>query len=392
MNHTQVSEINISTSIRSRLASAIWLAIRFADHFTDLILVEGSPIYVKSDQGTVELNKLNVPRADLQNFVVTSADIRNFYCGYVKDLSSEDAIAGHWNEKIVPMLTNMESLSDSIKTPENEFIRFTLYQVMRGKLGMTIRVTPPPRPIHESGLPNELISKIDLGERGLVVLTGPTAAGKTSSALSLLEHFNTTSSSHVVTIEEPIEYEFIPKKCAFSQREVGRDVPSFGRGLFNALRMSPDVLLVGEVRDGPSAEMSILAGESGPLVAVTTHGQTAVGALLKLLSLVGDDKQKAMRSIMARSLLGVVRQELVPRLDGGYVLVCDYLRGTSNVRTLIDEGSWDTLAALMETVRSDDHTNMNSTLLAHVNKGTISAVTALRHSSNKAGLRKLLQE
>jgi len=387
----EVKEINLSTSVRTRLASAIWLAIRFADHFTDLILVEGSPIYVKSDQGTVELSKIKIPRADLQNFVVTEADFRNFYCGYVKELSSDDDRAAHWREHIIPMLTAMESLSDSIKTPEEEFIRFTLYQVMRGKLGMTIRVTPPPRPIHESGLPNELISKIDLGERGLVVLTGPTAAGKTSSALSLLEHFNTTSSSHIVTIEEPIEFEFTPKMCAFSQREVGRDVPSFGRGLFNALRMSPDVLLVGEVRDGPSAEMSILAGESGPLVTITTHGQTAVGALLKLLSLVGDDKQKAMRSIVARSLLGVVRQELVPCVSGGYVLVCDYLRGTSNVRSLIDAGEWDTLAALMETIRSDDHTNMNSALISHVEKGLISKSNAIRHSSNKDGLRKLLR-
>lgn len=390
---SEMSEINLSTSKRARLASAIWLAIRFANQFTDLIIIEGSPIYVKSTRGTVELSKLNVPGADSLNFPVTRADMQNFYCFYARAISSPEEAAKHWKERVDPVLERMMPVGESIKTPEAEFIRFSLYQVMRGKLGMTIRVTPPPRPIHQSGMPNELIDKITSGERGLLVLTGPTASGKTATALALLEHLNKTGSAHIVTIEDPIEYEFTPRNSVFSQREVGHDVGTFAQGLRDALRMSPDVLLVGEVRDSETAETAILAGESGALVIITTHGQSAYGSLSKLLSLVGDAKGKAMRSVLAGSLLGVVRHELVPLDEGsGYELVNDYLRSTPDVRTKIEDGDWDGLAKLMGSMRSNDHVNMNTRLVEMVKKGSVSALTALRHSSNKASLRDALQK
>lgn len=388
----ETTEISMSTSKRSRLASAVWTAIRFCSQFTDLIIIEGSPIYVKSVNGTVELARMKVPDVDSFAFLVDKTDIMNFMSFHVSGLTRPEEAAAYWKDHVLPVLDRKLPVSASIKTPEQEFIRFSLYQVMRGKLGMTIRVTPPPRPIHQSGLPNELIERISSGERGLLVLTGPTASGKTASALSLLEHLNQTISANIVTIEEPIEFEMVRRKSVFSQREVGRDVDSFAQGLEDALRMSPDILLVGEVRDAETAETAVLAGESGALVIITTHGQSATGSLSKLLSLVGDAKSKAMRSVLSGSMLGVVRQELVPLSEGkgGFQLVYDFLRSTPNVRSLVESGQWDELSKLMSALRSDHHTNMNAQLLDLVKKGTIEADEALRHSSNKTGLRELL--
>jgi twitching motility protein PilT len=382
------SELHLPTNLRSRLATAVWMATKFAAQFTDLILIEDSPIYVKSARGTVELSSLGVPGSD---FKASREDIQNFFAFHIRGISTREDSSAFWKEHIAPILGQMSSVSQSIKTPDSEFIRFSLYQIMGGKLGMTIRVTPPPRPISESGLPNELIDKIAGGERGLLVLTGPTASGKTATALSLLEHLNATTSSHIVTIEDPIEFSMKPRRSVFSQREVGVDVGSFAQGLREALRMSPDVLLVGEVRDAETAETAILAGESGALVIITTHGQSANGTLSKMLSLVGDAKSKAMRSVLAGSLLGVVRQELVPtETCSEYVLVTDYLRSTKNVRSMVENGDWDNLAQLMGTLRSSDHSNMNAQLYDLVKKGVLSGKVAMRHSSNKASLREVL--
>lgn len=327
------NEMLLPTNTRSRLAAAIWMSLEFATQYTDLIIIEGSPIYVKSVFGTIELRELIKEGAD---FLVTKEDIKAFFTHHVNNVSTHSDATEYWAVKIAPVLTARNSVSASIRTPKESYLRFSLYQVQGGKLSLTVRVTPPPRPIADSAMPNELIDRISAGERGLLVLTGPTASGKTATALSLLNHLNHTMAYHCVTVEDPIEYPMVPVRCVFSQREVSIDVNSFGQGLREALRMSPDVLLVGEIRDAETAETAILAGESGALVIVTTHGQTTYGALSKMVSLVGDSKSRAMRSVLGGSLLGVLRQELVPTVDHrNYALVTDFLRSTPNVRSAI---------------------------------------------------------
>lgn len=389
MSNVTTHELSMRQTEGLRLADSIWLAIKFApERFTDLIILEGSPVYLKSVHGTLELSSLIKPAP---KFLVTKSDIQTFFAYHVSGLSTREDAVLHWDKEIAPTLSMHASLSRSVQSPDEEFIRFSLYKVGGGKLGMTIRVTPPPRPIDRSGLPNDLLAKITSGERGLLVLTGPTASGKTATALSLLEYLNQTVCAHAVTIEDPVEYQIKPVKSVFSQREVGIDVGSFAQGLREALRMSPDVLLVGEVRDAETAETAILAGESGALVVITTHGQSASGSLSKLLSLVGDAKAKAMRSVLGGSLLGVVRQELVPTQDGsGYALVNDYLKSTANTRGMIERGEWDELKKLMCALRSEDHANMNAQLRDLVVRKVITAEEALRHSSNKAGLVSIL--
>lgn len=387
-----VEEFSLATSKRSRLASAIWLAIKFARQFTDLIIEEDCPITVKSVYGTIPLHQMNMPEKEKLAFAVTREDIQSFYCTFVKKAPTSMEADNLWRDKVVPVLDDMESVSEAVRSMGDEYIRLTMYRLKRGKLGMTIRITRRPCPINESGLPNELIEMVNSGERGLLILTGPSASGKTATALSLLEHINQTRSAHVLTFEDPIEWIFERKNSTFTQREVGQDVRSFETGLYNALRNAPDVLLVGEVRDSNTAETAILAGESGPLVIVTTHGSTAAGSLSKLLSLVGDSKAKAMRTVLAGSFLGVVRQELVPRkARDGYELVSDYLRATPNTRKLIEDGQLDEIGSMMNTVRGQDHTNMNSALVELVRKQVITKESALLHSSNKYGIRELLK-
>lgn len=379
-------EIHLPTNTRSRLASHIWMALEFANKFTDLIIIEGSPIYVKSVSGTVELQHLI---GTLQSFIVTINDIKAFFAQHVSNQSTRENPDAYWATEVAPILSARNSISRSVRTPRASYLRFALYQVQGGKVSMSVRVTPPPRAIGDSALPNELIDRITAGDRGLLVITGPTASGKTATALSLLEHLNQTSSAHIVSVEDPIEYPMQPNRCVFSQREVGIDVNSFGQGLREALRMSPDVLLVGEVRDAETAETAILAGESGALVIVTTHGQSPHGALSKLVSLVGDSKSRAMRSVLAGSLLGVLRQELLPTTDqASYALVSDYLRSTPNIKGMIERGEWDRITDILSSdLRSPDHVSMNSVLITMVKRGTVTAEQALLHSSNRIGLR-----
>lgn len=379
-------EMHLPSNTRSKVASHIWMALEFASQFTDLIITEGCPIYVKSVRGVLELQAL-FPQ--LASFKVTKEDIKAFFVTHVSNQSTREDPEAYWDSEVAPVLRAKNSISRSVRTPKDSYLRFALYQVQGGKISMSVRVTPPPRAIGDSAMPNELIDRINAGDRGLLVITGPTASGKTATALSLMEHLNLTTSAHIVTVEDPIEYPMTSRGCVFSQREVGIDVNSFGQGLREALRMSPDVLLVGEVRDAETAETAILAGESGALVIVTTHGQSPHGALSKMVSLVGDSKSRAMRSVLAGSLLGVLRQELLPTSSGkSYALVSDYLRSTPAIKGMIERGEWDRITEIFHSdLRSPDHVSMNSELITLVKNGFVTAKEALQHSSNRVGLR-----
>ena len=384
----QVEEVIPPSNTRSRLASAIMGALQFAGQFTDIIVHQGSPIHIESINGTVSMRELNLPGSD---FVVDLNDIKAFYCSYISDASSEEEPNKFWKDNVLPKLQLGQSINKSIKTPGETYIRFNLYQFQGGKVAMVVRVTHPPRAITASGIPSDLVAKIAEGAKGLLILTGPTASGKTASALSILDYINNNGSGHIVTIEDPIEYVMSNKNCVFSQRGVGDDVSTFAAGLIEALRQCPKVLLVGEVRDRETAETAILASESGCLVIITTHGQTITGALRKITYLLGEQTSKAMLSVMAGSLIGVLRQELIPITEtNGYVMVCDSLNNTTTVREIIERGAWEELEKLQLGLRSNDHTSMNQQLAMLVKHKKILPQQAIRHSTNKAGMKELI--
>ena len=339
-----VVEMSVPDNKRSRLAAAIMNTLQFAGRITDLLIQEGAPVKVKTTSGIHTLEELNLP---VHNFIVTLEDIQNFFSSYVQSGSVAKSATETWETVVMPEFAKKRPINRSIKTPGKEYLRFTLLQQGRGRVAMVIRVTTPPPELDKLGLDQALVTKLKAGVRGLLIITGPTASGKTATALSILEWLNHHSSGHIVTVEDPIEYIMEPVHCAFTQREVGFDVATFGDGLRDALRQAPDCILASEIRDRETAEAAIYGGEAGALMIVTTHGTSIVGTLRKMVALTGDGASTAMRGVLAGSLIGVVRQELVPCKDeSGFIMVCDTLRDTDNVRRALERGDWHALEGI----------------------------------------------
>ena len=334
------SEVNLPSNLRSGLATAIWGSLNFAGSFTDLLVHEGHPIRLKSCKGLIKLEQLGVPNSGL---VVSADDIKQFFASYVDGLQPGESAAKHWDEVVAPLFKQKLAINRSLKTPGDAFLRFSLFQHDRGKIAMIMRVSRPPKPLESIGLNAQIFDRIKNNPRGLLIITGPTASGKTATALSILDWLNQNHSGHVETVEDPIEYPMQEQQCVFTQREVGVDVGTFGDGLRDAMRHAPDAILAGEVRDRDTAEAAILGGESGSLMIVTTHGRSIVGTLRKILTLTGE-QSSAMRAVLAGSLIGVMRQELLPQAAGdGYQMVHDTLLATDMVRSQIERGEWSAL-------------------------------------------------
>ena len=151
---------------------------------------------------------------------------------------------------------------------------------------------------------------------GLILVSGATGSGKTTSVAAMVEYINGARPAHIVSIEDPIEYIWKPRKCVFSQREVGVDCDTFTDGVAAALRQKPDVVVIGEIRDRATAEQALQAGESGHLVLATMHASSAVGTVSKLLSFFPDNERIARVSSLASCLLGIINQTLIPNKDG----------------------------------------------------------------------------
>ena len=365
----QVSEMQLPTNKRSRLASAIFASLNFAGEFTDLLIHEGQQIRLKSAKGLVLLGSLGFPGS---NLVVTLEDIKSFFTYYVDDCQTTVQVAQHWDEVVAPVFKSKGAINRSLKTPRDEFIRFSLFQHNRGKTAMVMRVTKPPKPLDQIRLHPKIQERLRDNPRGLLVITGPTASGKTATALSILDWMNKNTQGHIATVEDPIEFPMPDEGCVFTQREVGVDVDTFGSGLRDAMRHAPDAILAGEVRDRDTAEAAILGGESGALMIVTTHGRSIAGALRKMLTLTGEQSE-AMRAVLAGSLIGVMRQELIPTARGDrYIMVHDTLLATDETRPMIEKNDWTMLEMITQERRaSTSFVSMKVAVREHVEQKTI---------------------
>ena len=189
---------------------------------------------------------------------------------------------------------------------------------------LAIRRTPvDPMHFKDTGLPDSVKLMIE-NPQGLVLLSGATGAGKTTTMAALVDQLNETRNYHIETIEDPIEFVFKRKKSVFSQREVGHDIPTYNEGVRGAMRQRPDVIIIGEIRDRDTAENAILAGESGHLVIATLHASSVSGAIQKLVSFFPGE-ESAKYASLASSLVGVIHQCMVPGTTQGEGVVATEL-------------------------------------------------------------------
>jgi twitching motility protein PilT len=380
------------TDIRQGVAAAVRNALQHAHAITDIMVHEGRPMMAKTAQGTRMLHALF---SDIPEFVVTREHIVYYLAGYVEGESKHDDVQTYWDTKLKPILESRHTANFRLDGLGQFSLRYTLFLHAGGQLGLAMRITPAQiTPLNQLALPVPLRALLSEATSGFLAITGPTGAGKTATAMSVLDHHNRTHSGHIVTIEDPVEVRMEPIRCMVTQREVGMDVSSFAEGMRDSLRMSPDVMLTSEIRDNETAEVVIQGGESGSLMLATMHGRTTSGTLRKILSYTGSSAG-VLRSVLAGSLIGVVRQALIPSIQGDrYLLAADVLFNQGRVTQYIEEGDWIGLesAIRLEKLGASEFISMNTRLAELVKQGEINVSEALRETSDLPGLKKCLQQ
>ena len=231
----------------------------------------------------------------------------------------------------------------------------------QGTISIVLRLIPSRiMTFTELGL-GSAVQELLFRPRGLILVTGPTGSGKTTTLATMIDHINETRKSHILTIEDPVEYRHKHKKCVISQREVGIDVPSFSEALRRALREAPDVILVGEMRDLDSTRLAITAAETGHLVLSTVHTQSAQSTVERIIDEFPAGQQAQVRIQLANSLLCILAQTLLPRIGGGLVAGYEVLLVTPAVRHLIRDNKTFRIDSAIQTGRDrgmqllDDH-------------------------------------
>lgn len=274
-------------------------------------------------------------------------------------------------------------------------LRCNIYRSGGGRrVAISIRRLPlQPLPLEKLGLPAYVKNMID-STRGLILVTGPTGSGKTTTIASLLNHINLTRNSHLITIEEPIEYVIESQQSIISQREVPIDTPTFSTGLREALRQKPDVIMVGEVRDTETAETVLHAGESGHLVFATMHTSSALSTLTRLLSFFPPEQRERHAASLADSLIGIICQSLVPTEEGDSLVLASELLFNNQQqisKLLLDPGRLPFIADVLRRKEDNMSRSLNEHLASLVAKQVISARDALRVTYNRMDLHEILR-
>ncbi|MBL8753133.1 MAG: type IV pilus twitching motility protein PilT [Planctomycetes bacterium] len=262
----------------------------------------------------------------------------------------------------------------------------------RTAAGIVIRQIPDAIPdARKLGLP-QICLDLAAKPRGLVLVTGPTGSGKSTTLAAMIDYINQTEHGHILTMEDPLEFVHPDKKCFVTQRQIGQDCPSFREGLRRALRQDPDVILIGEMRDLETISMAISAAETGHLVFGTLHTTSAISTVDRIIDVFPTDAQQQVRVQMGSTLQGVISQTLVPKVGGGRVAAREILVATDAVKSLIREGKSQQILNLMQTGKQYGMTTLEDELLKAYTEGLITGDDAVSKANRPDDVRKRLGE
>ena len=212
--------------------------------------------------------------------------------------------------------------------------------------------------------------------RGIVLVTGETGSGKSTTLAAMLDRINHTYDGHIITLEDPIEYIYKPDRCVINQREIGADTESYASGLRAILREDPDVILIGEMRDLNTIETALTAAETGHLVFATLHTNSAPEAIDRVVDVFPEGRQKQIRLQLSTTLMAVLSQQLLPKKAGGRVAACELMMVTPAIRNLIREGKTPQILSSLATSAAEGSVTMDNALIALCRQQVISAKTA----------------
>ncbi len=320
--------------------------------------------------------------------------LRPIKFGVLEPDNIKETVVSLLKERHIKELEEKQAVDIGYSVPGVSRFRVNIF-VQRGTYGAVFRRIPISIPrIDDWGLPN-IIKEFTKVHQGLVLVTGPTGSGKSSTLAAIIRHINETRMVHIITIEDPIEFLFRDEKSAITQREVGMDTPSFQAALRNSLRQDPDVIMVGEMRDLATIETAITASETGHLVLSTLHTNSAAQSIDRILDSIPANQQKQVRMQLAQVFQAIISLQLVPRRDGnGMIAAVEICRNTPVISKMIEENRInDILEEMEKSVQYYYMQTMNQSLTALVVNGQVSREVAMGASSNPddldLGLRKI---
>ncbi|MCB9729628.1 MAG: type IV pilus twitching motility protein PilT [Deltaproteobacteria bacterium] len=307
------------------------------------------------------------------------------------------AVTADMLSRWLAVLGSREAVAEFNATQEADFayvlegvgrFRVNAFQ-QRGSVGLVLRHIPPRvLGFEELKLP-PVLARVAMAQRGLIVVTGATGSGKSTTLAAMIEHINKSRACHILTIEDPIEFTFEDRRSVVNQREVGRDTRSFGRALKAAMRQDPDVILIGELRDLETVETAMHAAETGHLVLATLHTVDAMETISRIIGLFPPHQQDQVRTQLSSILKAVVSQRLVRTVDGARAAACEILIQTEFIRDLIADANrtHELPNAIAQGQGSYGMQTFDQGLYALWKAGRISQEEALANATNPADLR-----
>lgn len=315
------------------------------------------------------------------NHVVTKSELENMV----------DRLIGELGKKLLVERGSFDG-AVGMNGEESSFhrYRFNIYHTS-GKTSIAFRKLESDfRSLQELGLPDQLYD-ITQARDGLVLVAGPTGSGKSTTLATLIDHINQTRSSHIITIEDPIEYIHQTSKSRITHRQVGMDTPSFNQAVFDAVRQDPDILLVGELRDLETIKNAIEVALTGHLVFATVHAGDTVGAIERIVNVFPGDQQPLIQQMLSSSLKAIVAQHLLPSCESGTgrILASELLFQTTAVSNLIRSSKTSQIRSVLETSASEGMYTLDSCLVRLVQTKKITPATARTLARNPKFLSEL---
>ncbi len=312
---------------------------------------------------------------------------------------SDEVLTPQRNEEILLEIMTDEQRASFDENLEIDFgyeiegvtrLRCNIFMQRQG-IGGVFRLIPTKiLTLEDLNLPEKLQGFCDL-PMGLVVVTGATGSGKSTTLAAMIDHINKNRSKHILTIEDPIEFVHEMKQSLINQREVGASTLSFSNALRSALREDPDIILVGEMRDLETIRLALTAAETGHLVFGTLHTNSAAGTVDRIIDVFPADEQDQIRVMLSDTLKGVIAQRLLPRHDGsGRVAAIEILSGTTALANLIREGKTFQLDSVIQTGKKEGMISMDAALAALLEADVISKDEALKHAKDKSAIQRTL--
>ena len=270
----------------------------------------------------------------------------------------------------------------SFSLPNIGRFRVNVFNQLRGAAA-TFRMIPESIPTLSQLNSPDFFQTLTIKPRGLVLVTGPTGSGKSTTLAALINHINNRDHAHIITIEDPIEFVHSSQKCLINQREVHRDTLGFNEALRSALREDPNVIMIGEMRDLETIRLALTAAETGHLVFATLHTNSAAKAIDRIIDVFPAGEKDMIRGMLSESLQAVISQTLLKKIEGGRVAAYEIMVGTAAIRNLIREAKVAQMYSAIQTGRKDGMQTLDQSLKELVDKGLITTQEASAKAFNK---------